>query len=160
MSLLSSFGIFIAAYAVAGRTGAVAACLLSGFSLWETLAITLLIDAAQIPVYGTLLQAAACCSIKPAHRVQSWIQGKCEKAQLHVEKSRFWMKVLKLKHFSIFVVAMIPFRGGGVLSACFFSLLFGVSKTAGTALILAGSCVGTGVTFAALVLPVRWLHAL
>jgi len=159
MSLLSSFAVFVAAYAAAGRTGTVAACLLAGFGLWETLGITLLIDAAQIPLYGAVLQAAV-FRIKPTGRFQAWIRHKCEKAQARVEGSRFWMAVFRLKYFSIFAVSTIPFRGGGVLSACFFSLMFGISKAAGTALILAGSCAGTCLTFGALVLPVRWLYAL
>jgi len=159
MSYLTSFGIVVAAYAAAGRIGAVAACMFSGFGLWETMAITLLIDAAQVPVYGTALQLAA-HKLKPTSRFQAWIRNKCEKVQTYMENSRMWAPVFRLKYFSIFAITTIPFRGCGVFSACLFSLIFGVSKTTGTSLILAGSCAGTCLIFAVLFLPVRWFYAL
>ena len=72
VSMLSQSGIIFAAYIAAGRVGAIAACLFLGISPWETLIVAVLIDMAQVPVYGLALETSKKHMVLP-RRFQNWV---------------------------------------------------------------------------------------
>jgi uncharacterized membrane protein len=159
MFLLNMCGIVFAAYLAAGRTGSIAACLFLDIGPWQTLGIALAMDYVQIPVYGILIEASQQRMARPG-RFQQWVKRKSEKLQKRMRDSRLWQPLARFRHLPVVVLAILPFRGGGVFSACVLAFMMGCSRVAGTCLIMTGSVAGACITLAVLYFPARWLHAL
>jgi len=159
MSLLNTCCLVFAAYLAAGRTGSIAACLVLGIGPWQTLGIALTMDYFQIPLYGLLIEASQRRMALPG-RFREWIQRKSDKLHKRMQHSGLWKRLARFRHLPVVMVAILPFRGGGVFSACVLARMMGYSRVAGTCLIMCGSVAGSCITLAVLYFPARWLHAL
>lgn len=159
MSLLSICGIIIAAYAAAGRTGAITACLLLGIRPWQTLVVAVVLDFVQIPVCGLLLEASQRRMTRPG-RFYDWVRRKSEKLHKRILSSSFWKWLVRFRSLSVVTVSMLPIRGCGIFSACALAFMFGWSRLQSTCLIMFGSLAGACITLILFYFPARWLHAL
>jgi uncharacterized membrane protein len=159
MSLLNTCCLVFAAYLAAGRTGSIAACLVLGVGPWQTLGIALVMDYVQIPVYGALIEASQRRMALPG-RFQEWVRKKFEKLQNRMQNSGLLKPLTRFRHLPVVVLAILPFRGGGIFSACVVAFMMGCSRVAGTCLIMAGSVAGACITLAVLYFPARWVHGL
>ncbi len=159
MTLLSQSGLIFAAYLAAGRAGAVAACLLVGISPWETLIIAMLIDLCQIPVYGLIIETSTKHVALPK-RFERWIKARSEKLQARIQKKRFWQSLVRSRPIAVIVVATLPFRGFGVLSACILAFMLDFGRGSSTALIMAGSLIGSALSVCVLFFPGRYFGVL
>lgn len=157
--MLTQSGLIMTAYLAAGRVGAVATCLVLKISPWETLIIAMLIDLLQIPAYGIMLETSKRHIVLP-ERFQMWIKKKSEKFKRRVLEKRFWQKVLHYQPMAVVVVSFVPFRGFGVLSACILAMMLGYGRLHGTALIMAGSFIGSLVSVWVIFFPGRYFGVL
>jgi uncharacterized membrane protein len=159
MSLLKAGSLIVAAYFAAGRTGSVATCLYLGIAPLETLIIALFIDVVQIPVYGLLLQASHRFMRLP-RRFRVWIEERSQKLKERIEKGTYWKRLTRFQPLAVVAVAIIPFRGFGVFSACILAFIMGYPRFVSTLLIMCGSFVGALLTILVFFFPARWLSAL
>jgi uncharacterized membrane protein len=159
VSVLSQGGIVITAYLAAGRLGAIAACLLMGISPWQTLMVSMLIDLFQIPVYGLVLEITKRRITLPG-RFTNWMMARTEKVRTRILEKESWKGMIHYRHAAVVVVATLPFRGFGVLSACILAVMLGYGRIAGTALIMAGSLIGSAIAVCVILFPGRYFGVL
>jgi uncharacterized membrane protein len=159
VSVLSQGGLVITAYLAAGRLGAIAACLLIGLSPWQSLIVSLLIDIFQIPAYGLTLETTKKRITLPG-RFLNWMMAKTEKVRMQILEKESWKWLLRYRHAAIVVVATLPFRGFGVLSACILAMMLGYGRVAGTALIMAGSLIGSAIAVCVILFSGRYFGVL
>ncbi|SPD73913.1 membrane hypothetical protein [uncultured Desulfobacterium sp.] len=159
MSFLSQGGIVITAYLAAGRLGAIAACLIMGLSPWHSLFISLIIDLFQIPVYGLALESAK-RRINLPGRFTTWIKTKADRVRTGILEKESWKGVLRYRHVAIVLVATLPFRGFGVLSACILAVMLGYGRVVGTSLIMSGSLIGSAIAVCMILFPGRYFGVL
>ncbi len=142
MSLLSQGGIIITAYLAAGRVGAVTACLIQGFSPWQSLVVAMGLDFFQIPVYGFILERSG-RHLKLPERLHRRLKNRMDRVLKRVQENRFWKKAYRLQALGLVVVSAVPFRGFGILSACILAALLGQSRFSGTMWLMTGSFIGS-----------------
>jgi uncharacterized membrane protein len=158
MPLLKPAGLILGGYIVAGRTGAVASCLLMELPVWETLLLALCIDFIQIPVYGLLLEATRSRKWMP-ERIHTRVGRKIDRLQERMKKSSFWRRVARYHPFAVLAVSTIPFRGFGIFSACILAFLIGYGRFYSTILIMSGSFIGAIISIMIFFFPARWIIA-
>jgi uncharacterized membrane protein len=159
MSVLSLFGIVLAAYLAAGRLGVVAACLVAGVSPHKIFILVILIDVCQIPVYGIILEYSQWHKILPS-RLQKWIKNRSGKIQNRMEASSLWNRVSRFQPLAIMAVSLLPLRGFGIFSACILSFMLNLNRVYATILIMGGSVIGTILSILIFYFPVRWMSVL
>ncbi len=157
--MLSQSGIIFTAYLAAGRVGAIAACLLLGISPWETLIVAVLIDIAQVPVYGLALETSKKYMILPK-RFQRWVDKKSEKFRNLVQEKRYWKRLLRYRDFALIVVTSVPLRGFGVLSACILAATLDYGRIRASIMIMVGSVLGSLFAIWAIFFPGRYFGVL
>jgi len=151
------FGLLIPAYLALGRTGVIAVCLLVGQGLLATLVITLLIDLAQIPVIGLLLETSH-KTLRLNQYLLTRLARLRDKWSRRLEQSKFWSALARNRGLAVMTVSSLPLRGCGVISATILSFSLGFSRVHGTVLVMSGSLIGALVTLAVLKEPMRMLH--
>ena len=159
MSMLAQVSMVVTAYVAMGRTGAIAACIWLEGGLVMTVVMSLILDFVQIPVYGVMLEASTSPKLS-GKRIAGWIERRREILREKEQHSRFWGPVMRFKPLAIMLVAIIPVRGCGIISACVLSFMLGLGRLKATALIMGGSLIGAVVTLLVLLKPVRLLHGL
>lgn len=157
--MLSQSGIIFTAYLAAGRVGAIAACLFLGISPWETLIVAVLIDIAQVPVYGLALETSKKHMILPK-RFQNWVNNKSEKFRNLIQEKEYWKRLLRYRDLALIVVTSVPLRGFGVLSACILAAMLGYGRIRASILIMTGSVIGSGIAILAIFFPGRYVGVL
>ncbi len=157
MSLLTDAGIFLGAYLVAGRIGLVAACLLSGLSGWQTMAAVILVDYAQIPFYGVLLEVTDKYTRAP-ERIRQWVGRRTAKMQLWMASGKLIKHLQLSRPMMIVAVSFLPFWGFGIFSACIIAFLLKYDRLPATFLIMAGSLMGATILVALFLYPVSVFH--
>lgn len=156
--MLAKISIVITSYVAMGRTGAIATCLYFEAGIVMTVVMALLLDLAQIPVYGLLLEASTHKKMVFGRKVSDWIERRRAKLNEKMDGSKFWSRVMHFKPLAVIAVAVIPIRGCGIISACILSFILGYGRVQGTILIMTGSVVGAVATLAVLYKPVRLLY--
>ncbi len=157
--MLSQSGIIFTAYLAAGRVGAIAGCLFLGISPWETLLVAVLIDIAQVPVYGLALETSKKHMILPK-RFQTWVSKKSDKFRNLVQEKTYWKKLLHYRDLALIVVTSVPLRGFGVLSACVLAAMLGYGRIRASILIMTGSVIGSVFAIWAIFFPGRYFGIL
>ena len=157
--MLSQSGMIFAAYLAAGRVGAIAACLFLGISPWETLIVAVLIDMAQVPVYGLALETSKKHMVLP-RRFQNWINRKSEKFRDLVQKKKYLEKLLGYRDLALIVVTSVPLRGFGVLSACILAVMLGYGRIRASIVIMTGSVIGSLLAVWAIFFPGKYFGVL
>lgn len=155
--MLTDLGIIFTSYLGLGRTGAIA----SSFYLQENVVLTLMtalmLDFFQIPVYGIFLENS---SKKTAfgRKISGWLERKRGVWEERIAADGFWAKLSQLQPLAVILVAIVPVRGCGIVSACVLCFILGFSRLYSTLLIMGGSLLGAGITLALLYEPMRLLH--
>ncbi len=155
--MIADIGIIFTSYLGLGRTGAIA----SSFYLQENIALTLIIslmlDFGQIPVYGIFLESSTKYT-GSGRKIGSWIDKKRTLWEKRISGDGFWARIGQMQPLAIILVAMIPVRGCGIISACVLCFMMGVTRIYGTTLIMVGSALGAGITLAVLYQPILLLN--
>ncbi|NDY43120.1 small multi-drug export protein [Dissulfurirhabdus thermomarina] len=158
MPLVTKVGIVVAAYLATGRTGGIFACLALGASPLAALLMALFMDFVQIPLYGVVLEASR-RHVRAFDRAGRWVRARHERWQARLAEERgVWARLARHHPLAVVAVSMVPFRGCGVFSAAVLAFLLGIGRLRGTALIMAGSLLGSVLTLLVFFYPVRWLH--
>jgi uncharacterized membrane protein len=157
MPLLSQIGLIFGAYLATGRVGAVAACMFSGISAWETLIIAVLIDLFQIPVYGFFLETSH-SRIRLSQRVQQWVSARSQRLEKRMASSRLWRHMSRFQPMAVVAVSLLPFRGFGIFSACILAFMLSYNRFYATLLIMGGSLLGALLAVLVFFFPARWVH--
>lgn len=156
MYLLSQSGLILTGYLAAGRMGAIGTCLFLGISPWATLFIAILMDLAQIPFYGLILEVTQKQVFVP-ERFQNWFNRQTKKIKARMQNKKILQKTRQLQNLGLVLVASVPFRGFGILSACILAFMLGYGRIFSTLLIGAGSLISSTILVCALFFPGRYL---
>jgi len=132
---------FIPLYYVGGRPVALLSAQLLGHGAAFLIPVAVLLDTIQIPFFHHF-QAA----VFKSGWMRRLFAGKREKAQKRQETALFrWGRRLGMP--GVIVVAMLPLRGCGMLSAFVLAQLLGLSRLTGYMLLISGSLLGCALVF-------------
>jgi len=159
MSLLTQTGLMLGAYLAAGRAGVIAACLFTGIGWQKAFVIVCMIDLFQIPAYGLVMETSGRLVTLP-RAVARWIDRRKERLSTMMTNRRLFRSLQQAEALSITMVAFLPLRGCGILSASILAFLLGYGRVTATLLIMSGSVAGTALLLLLFYLPVRWFHVL
>ncbi len=154
--LIADIGIVFTSYLGLGRTGAIISSFYLQQNIGLTLVLSLILDFGQIPVYGFLLESTA-KHTSFGRKMDVWMARKRLLWDKRLDGDGFWVKMAKIQPVAIILVAMIPVRGCGIISACVLCYMLGVGRIYCTVLVMTGSLLGAGLTLAILYQPVMML---
>ena len=155
--MIADIGIIFTSYLGLGRTGAIISSFYLEGNVWLTLAISLMLDFGQIPVFGFLLESTT-KHTNFGRKIDGWIDGKRMLWDSRMSGEGFWAKVAKMQPLAIILVSMIPIRGCGIISACVLCYMLGIGRIYCTVLVMTGSLLGAGVTLAILYQPIMMIQ--
>jgi len=124
---------FIALYALGGKPAAIITAKLCGLDLSWLFPLVILMDAIQIPcfhfLYGRLFQYGT------LQRLSTHLQAKFESGG-----DRGVLQALKtLGPLGVFLLSMLPIKGGGIWSAVFLARLIGLPLKTSFPILICGS---------------------
>jgi uncharacterized membrane protein len=155
--LLADIGIIFTSYLGLGRTGAIASSFYLHENVLLTLMIALCLDFFQIPVYGIFLEKSS-KHTGLGRKIGDWIDNKRSLWNERINGGGFWGKLARMQPLAVIVVAIVPVRGCGIISACILCFVLGFPRLYSTLLIMTGSLLGASITMALLYEPLRLLH--
>lgn len=130
-------GVFILLHSLGGRTAALIGARLANFNMSYFLPLAVLLDMLQVPFYFYLYSAVG-KRVGWLGKLQQWFKRKEEKW-----KSSPWgQKLLKQKGWGVFLVTLMPVKGGGMWTGVFFSYLLSLKKKESILILLGGSLTG------------------
>ena len=151
--MIADISIVFTSYLGLGRTGAIISSFYLEQDVWLTLAISLMLDFGQIPVFGFLLESTAKHTAF-GRKIDTWFEKKRILWDRRINGDGFWARVGKMQPLVIILVAMIPVRGCGIISACVLCYMLGIGRIYCTVLVMSGSLLGAGLTLALLYQPI------
>lgn len=154
--LIADVGIIFTSYLGLGRTGAIISSFYLQQDVWLTLTISLMLDFGQIPVFGFLLESTA-KHTSFGRKIDRWFDGKRVLWDKRINGEGVWAKIGTMQPLAIILVAMIPVRGCGIISACVLCYMLGIGRIYSTVLVMTGSLLGAGVTLAILYQPIKMI---
>ena len=155
--MITDVGIVFTSYLGLGRTGAIISSFYLERNVWLTLAVSLMLDFGQIPVFGFMLESAT-KHTNFGRKIDGWIDAKRMLWEKRMNSDGFWAKVAKMQPLAIILVSMIPIRGCGIISACVLCYMLGIGRIYCTVLVMTGSLLGAGVTLAILYQPIMMVQ--
>jgi uncharacterized membrane protein len=155
--MLTDAGIIFTSYIAMGRTGAIASSLLLHENVVITLVVSLVLDFFQIPFYGIILSTSS-QTTSLGRKLDTFLDNKRQLWHKRMADGGFWGWVGRMQPLAVIVVAVIPIRGCGIISACVLCFMLGFSRVYGTILIMTGSIIGAMATLGLLYEPLRLIH--
>lgn len=130
-------GVFILLHSLGGRTAAIIGARLANFNMNYFLPLAVFLDMLQVPFFFYLYSAGG-KRVGWLGKLQQWFKRKEEKW-----KSSPWgQKLLKQKGWGVFLVTLMPVKGGGMWTGVFFSYLLSLKRKESLILLFAGSLTG------------------
>ncbi len=123
-------------YIVAGRPGAILAAMAAGLSVFLIVPVVWFLDATQIPVFYYLFGAL---SRRP---LAQRLVARIEKRSTRIRNSGFLRRLECLGAPGVIAVAMLPFKGCGMLSGVLMSKILRLPPARAAMLLIAGSLAG------------------
>lgn len=154
--MIADISIVFTSYLAMGRTGAIISSFYLQQDVWLTLAVSLMLDFGQIPVFGFMLESTT-KHTKFGQKIDGWIEVKRILWDKRIHGDGFWARIGKMQNLVIIIVAIIPVRGCGIISACVLCYMLGIGRIHCTILVMTGSLLGAMVTLALLYQPLLLL---
>lgn len=143
--MLTSFALAFSAYLVTGRTGALAVLLYLRTGFPEALGFSLLLDLGQITLYGALLETVA--RRDGTGLIPRFVARQQDRWKARLEKLPLGGRLAHLRSLAVMIVAMVPFYGFGIHSACILAFALRFKPLPGTLVIMVASLVATVLTW-------------
>ncbi len=132
---------FIPLYYLGGRPIALISAQLLGHKISFLLPVAVMLDTLQIPLFYHLYD-----SISKRPFMQK-LTDKSKLKETRQKKTRIFQWLQNLGMFGIIIIAMLPFKGCGILSGFILSRLLLMNKTRAYALLIIGSILGCLILF-------------
>jgi len=120
-----------------GRSFSVLFAIFNQMSIFLYFPLALAYDYVQIPVYGAILEHSS----KKFFPVR-WLTRKADRVMASIKERPLLKKMMSLGDVGLILLAALPIRGFGILSASIVSFFMKKGRKEGTLLMMTGSFIG------------------